>query len=72
MENFQSGFRGNMETALVKIVNDLRLSADKNNVSILILLDLSATFDTIDHSIMIYYIIILLASHLSRVHSLRT
>ena len=41
------------ETALVKISNDLLLSADNKDVSILVLLDLSAAFDTIDHFILI-------------------
>ena len=54
-ESHQSAYRKfhNTETALVKITNDLLLSADERKVSILALLDLSAAFDTIDHSLLI-------------------
>ena len=53
-ELHQSAYRKchNTETALVKISNDLLLSADEKDVSILVLLDLSAAFDTIDHCIL--------------------
>ena len=55
MEVFQSSFRKyhSVETALIKIISDHRLNSDANKVSILILLDLSAAFDTIDHNILI-------------------
>ena len=41
------------ETALVKVFNDIILDVDRNRTVILLLLDLSAAFDTVDHTILI-------------------
>ena len=51
-EQFQSGFclRHITETALLKITNDLQMAVDSRLLSILILLGLSAAFDTISHT----------------------
>ena len=52
----QSAYRPghSTETALLKVVNDLFLSLDKGNISVLALLDFSSAFDTIDHPILVH------------------
>ncbi len=42
-----------VESALLRVLNDILLSIDTGNSVVLLLLDLSAAFDTVDHSILI-------------------
>ena len=52
----QSAYRPghSTETVLLKVVNDLFLSINKGNISVLALLDFSSAFDTIDHPILVH------------------
>ena len=50
-EPLQSAYRKfhSTETALLKVQNDIMESLDQGSISVLVMLDLSAAFDTIDH-----------------------
>ena len=52
----QSAYRPghSTETALLKVVNDLFLSLNKGNISVLALLDFSSAFETIVHPILVH------------------
>ena len=54
-ETMQSAYKKHhsTETALLYIQNDILNSIDQNKVVLLVLLDLSAAFDTIDHELLI-------------------
>ena len=51
----QSAYRANhsTETALLRVYNDLLLAVDSGDAAVLVLLDFSAAFDIIDHSILL-------------------
>ena len=55
LPKFQSSFRKyhSTETALLKVQNDILISMDNKAVTLLVLLDLSAAFDTTEHSILL-------------------
>ena len=54
----QSAYRPghSTETALLKVVNNLFLSINKYNISVLALLEFSSAFDTIDHPIHVHHL----------------
>ena len=54
-ETVQSAYKKHhgTETTLLFIQNDILNSIDQNKVVLLVLLDLSAAFDTIDHKLLI-------------------
>ena len=55
LSSYQSAYRSNFstETALIKIHCDLMSSMEKQEVTALVALDLSAAFDTVDHCILL-------------------
>ena len=54
VEKFQSAYKANhsTETALLRVYNDMLFSIDQGGGGILVLLDLSSAFDTIDHAML--------------------
>ncbi len=55
LEVFQSGFKSlhSTESALLRVFNDILLANDSGEHVILVLLDLTAAFDTVDHNTLV-------------------
>ncbi|XP_076597184.1 uncharacterized protein LOC143326976 [Chaetodon auriga] len=55
LEVFQSGFKTlhSTESALLRVFNDILLANDSGDLVILVLLDLTAAFDTVDHNTLV-------------------
>ena len=55
LPDFQSAYRAqhSTETAVLKVLSDILTAADRGDLSMLTLLDLSAAFDTVDHPILL-------------------
>ena len=55
LDKFQSAYRPghSCETALLRLLNDMLCKADCGDLTILVLLDLSAAFDVIDHELLL-------------------
>ncbi len=55
MDPLQSAYKKghSTETALLKVQNDILIDVDNKNVAMLVMLDLSAAFDTIDHRVLL-------------------
>ncbi len=55
LDRFQSGFRAghSTESALLRVSNDILRGVDSGSCVVLLLLDLTAAFDTVDHDILI-------------------
>ncbi|PFX26452.1 putative RNA-directed DNA polymerase from transposon BS [Stylophora pistillata] len=54
-ELYQSAYKSNhnTETALIRVHNDIAMAIDQRNSAILVLFDVSAAFDTVDHGLLL-------------------
>ena len=55
LDPLQSAYKKShsIETSIIKVQNDILIDIDQKNISILVMLDLSAGFDMIDHEILV-------------------
>ena len=58
MPPLQSAYRKNhsTETALLRVLNDILMTLDHHQDVVLVMLDLSGAFDTLDHDILISWL----------------
>ena len=56
LPDFQSAYwkHYSMETSLIRLTNDILWSIERQHITSLAILDLSAAFDTVDHDILLY------------------
>ena len=56
LPDFQSAYRKHysMETSLIRLTNDILWSMERQHITSLAILDLSAAFDTVDHDILLH------------------
>ena len=57
VDNYQSAYKAghSCETAVLRVYNDIVATIVRGNGAMLVLLNLSATFDTIDHDNLCYF-----------------
>ena len=55
LPDFQSVYQANYstETSLVKMANDILWAMEEQHITMMVILDLSVAFDTVDHSILL-------------------
>ena len=55
LPDYQSAYRPNhsCKTSLLKIINDMLWAMERKNVTAMVVMDLSAAFDTVDHNILL-------------------
>ena len=58
LDKMQSAYKSghSTETALLRVHNDIMMAVDKKKHVSLVLLDLSAAFDTVDHEILLHFL----------------
>ena len=54
LDTFQSAYQPFHEAALLRVNNDILSAIDDGKITALVLLDLSAALDTVDHKILLY------------------
>ena len=55
LPDFQSPYQANYstETSLVKMINDILRAMEEQHITMMVILDLSVAFDTVDHDILL-------------------